>query len=306
MKLSIVSTLYYSAPFLDEFIERCLASAASYEDTELILVDDGSPDDSLLLAKQHASKDSRIIVIELSRNFGHHKAILAGLAASTGDRVFFVDCDLEEPPESLSDFTNLMEAGHVDVVFGITRSGRQSIARRITSSIFWKVFNWASRTPAPVGICNIRLMTRDYVDALVGMPETNVFLGGLFHWVGFKQIAVPIERKYRQDSSYSVRARLTLAVRSIVSFSTAPLRGMFWLGLLIATASAIVACGYLAWRFVAVAPEPGFAALIISLWFLGGAIISGLGLLGIYIAYLYDEVKGRPRVVIRKVHRRLN
>lgn len=191
MSTSIVSTLYRSAPYLDEFVARCLA--LMQDNDELILVDDGSPDELLALAREHAVRDGRIVVVELARNFGHHHAILAGLGQALGDRVF-VDSDLEEAPELLVDFASLMEVGAVDVVFGVHNHSQGSMLRRTTSRLFWFAFNWASDSKTPLNICNVRLMKRGYVDALLSLQEANVFLGGMFHWVGFKQIAIPIER----------------------------------------------------------------------------------------------------------------
>jgi putative glycosyltransferase len=302
MPVSIVTTLYKSAPFIDEFVARCLALMG--EDDELVLVDDGSPDNSLELARSHAAKDQRIAIVALARNFGHHLAILAGLGEARGDCVFFVDSDLEEEPELLTKFRTLMDASGADVIFGIHDHSQGSPLRRATSRAFWRCFNWASDADTPLDICNVRLMSRRYVDALLSLPETNVFLGGMFHWVGFQQIAVPIERRMqRQTSTYSLSARLALAVRSIVSFSTAPLKAMFLLGVGISTFSVALAAYYAVLRFLDPKIPLGFTTLIISIWFLSGVIVACLGVIGIYLAYIYTEAKRRPRVVVKEVLR---
>lgn len=300
MSTSIVSTLYRSAPFLDEFVARCLDLMQSKD--ELVLVDDGSPDNSLALAQKYAARDSRITVVELARNFGHHSAILAGLAQAAGDRVFFVDSDLEEAPELLSEFSAIMDAGAVDVVFGVHNHSQGSLLRRTTSKAFWWVFNWASDSTTPLNICNVRLMNRRYVDALLSLPEANVFLGGMFHWVGFKQIAIPIQRQLRtSQSTYSFAARVSLAVRSIAAFSTAPLKGMFFLGTIMSTLSFVLALYFMILKIIDPEIQLGFTSLIISIWFLSGVIIACLGVLGIYLAYIYTETKRRPRVIIKKI-----
>ncbi len=271
---------------------------------ELILVDDGSPDNSLALARAHAAIDPRITVVELARNFGHHVAILAGLSQARGERVFFVDSDLEEAPELLTEFATVMDANGVDVVFGIHDHSHGSLLRKATSRAFWRFFNWASDNATPLNICNVRLMSRRYVDALVSLPESNVFLGGMFHWVGFRQIGIPIERRPRStDSTYSILARVALAVRSVISFSTAPLKGMFLLGTIISTFSALLAVYFVVLKIVDPTIQVGFTALIISIWFLSGIIIACLGVIGIYLAYMYTETKRRPRVVVRDVFR---
>jgi putative glycosyltransferase len=302
MSISLVSTLYKSAPFLDEFVSRC--RALMQDDDELILVDDGSPDDSLEVARSYAANDPRIAVVELARNFGHHRAILAGLSHARGDRVFFVDSDLEEEPELLTSFTPIMDANSADVVFGIHDHSSGSTLRKITSKAFWLFFNWASDSATPLNICNVRLMNRRYVDALLSLPESNVFLGGMFYWVGFKQIGIPIEKTVRRSvSTYSTVARLVLAVRSIVSFTTAPLKGMFLLGVAISIFSSLVAIYFVGKKLIYQDIQLGFTSLIISIWFLSGLIIACLGVLGIYMAYIYTETKRRPRVVVREIFR---
>jgi putative glycosyltransferase len=302
MPTSIVSTLYRSAPYLDEFVARCLA--LMQDNDELILVDDGSPDESLSLAKEHALRDSRIVVVELARNFGHHHAILAGLGQAVGDKVFFVDSDLEEAPELVVEFSSIMEAGAVDVVFGVHNHSQGSLLRRATSRAFWFVFNWASDSTTPLNICNVRLMKRRYVDALLSLPEANIFLGGMFHWVGFKQIAIPVERILRRSqSTYSIAGRVKLAVRSIAAFSTAPLKGMFLLGTIMSTLSLLLAIYFVVLKVIDPKIQLGFTSLIISIWFLSGIIIACLGVLGIYLAYVYTETKRRPRVIIKDVFR---
>jgi putative glycosyltransferase len=302
MSVSLVSTLYKSAPYIDEFVTRCLALMGAAD--ELILVDDGSPDNSLTLARERAATEPRITVVELARNFGHHVAILAGLDQAKGDRVFFVDSDLEEAPELLKEFSAIMDTSGADVVFGIHDHSEGSLLRKATSKTFWRIFNWASDSATPLNICNVRLMNRNYVDALVSLPESNVFLGGMFYWVGFKQIAITIERRIRRsNSTYSALARVALAARSIVSFSTAPLKAMFLLGSIISALSVLLATYYVILKIVNPAVQLGFTSLIISIWFLSGIIIACLGIIGIYLAYMYTETKRRPRVIVRDVFR---
>lgn len=273
------------------------------DDGELILVDDGSPDQSLAIACRLAMTEQRIIVVQLSRNFGHHRAILEGLKRATGDRIFLVDSDLEEPPELLTEFSRIMDGSNADVVFGVHDQSQGSALRRFTSILFWRAFNTASGLNSPLNICHVRLMTRRYVDALCSLPESNVFLGGLYQWVGFLQIAITIDRKIvRERSTYNLWARAKLAVKSIVSFSTVPLKAMFWIGVSISTLSAIMAVYYLALRLMNPGIPLGFTTLIISLWFLSGLIIACLGVIGIYMAYMYLETKGRPRVIVSQVH----
>jgi putative glycosyltransferase len=300
--ISIVTTMYKSAPHLEEFVTRCKGLMGPHD--ELILVDDGSPDTSLAIALRHASEDPRVVVVQLARNFGHHPAILTGLAQARGERIFFVDCDLEERPELLTDFTGIMDGAQADVVFGIHEHQGLSTSRRLTSQAFWRLFNWASDVDMPLNICNVRLMSRRYVEALLSMPERNIFLGGMFHWVGFKQLAVPIERRVRQTAStYSAAARVALAIRSIISFSTVPLQFMFWVGIAISSLSVSIAFYYAVLKLLDPDIQLGFTTLIISIWFLSGAVIACLGVIGIYLAYMYTEIKQRPRTIIQQITR---
>lgn len=302
MAISVVTTLYKSAPYIDEFVSRTKALMSDHD--ELIMVDDGSPDNSLEIARRHASNDGRIVLVELSRNFGHHPAILAGLSQTRNDRIFLVDSDLEEEPELLREFSSVMDASGVDVVFGIHDHSQASVSRKLTSKFFWRLFSKMTDTSMPLNICNVRLMNRRYVDALLSLPERNVFLGGMFHWVGFKQLAVPIKRNTRTTpSTYSIAARIGLAVRSVVSFSTVPLKVMLWVGALISAFSLLLAIYYAVLKLLNPHIQLGFTTLIISIWLLSGIIIGCLGVIGVYLAYVYTEIKHRPRTVVREITR---
>jgi putative glycosyltransferase len=303
--LSIVSTMYRSAPFLDEFITRSLDAAARLDERfELVLVDDGSPDESLAIAKKRAGADPRIRVVELSRNFGHHAAMLAGLAEARGGRVFLVDSDLEEEPELLLEFSEVMRARGADVAFGVHGQSVGSWSRRLSSAAFWRFFNFFSEIKTEPDICNVRLMTRAYVDALLSMPERNVFLGGMFVWPGFSQTSVFVKRQIRRDvSTYTIKRRVLLMVDSVVSFSTRPLQMIFWLGGAIMGLSTLIAAGVVILK-LSYGDEMvrGFSATVTSIWFLGGLNILSVGVVGIYVAYIYREVKARPRVIVKQVH----
>lgn len=306
MDISIISTLYRSEPFIVELVERCKAAAEKLtSDYEIILVDDGSPDNSLAVATKIAANDPHVMVVELSRNFGHHRAIMEGIAHASGQRVFLLDSDLEEPPEVLLPFDQIMSEKNCDVVYGVHGQSNGSWLRRYTSKHFWRVFGFIGTTNTPSDICNVRLMNRKYIDALLLLPENDVFLGGLFYWVGFKQVPTLVERRInRSRSTYSFVARVRLAFRAILSFSDAPLRGIFWFGTIVAILSSLVALYFIAhWMRTPTTPM-GFTALIVSIWFLGGTIIACLGVLGMYLSYIFSETKSRPRTIVRKIHGR--
>lgn len=302
IRLSCVTTLYKSERFVEEFVRRCDAAARLVTDSyEIILVDDGSPDRSRQIGQSLATKFPNLRVIELSRNFGHHPAILAGLEASRGEMVFLIDSDLEEAPELLVSFyQHLVANADTDVVYGFHRRQDETPLRKLTSGTFWKVFSRLSDVTILPNLANVRLMKRNYVDALVAMPDRNVFLGGMFSWPGFRQEAVEVMRQQRADTSYSWRARMRLASLAAVSFTKTPLLAAFWLGMGIAMISFAIGVFVLLQRLmIGGAAADGWSSLMLSIWFLGGLIMGSIGVVGLYIAQIFDQVRGRPRFIVR-------
>lgn len=309
MKLSIVATLYQSAPYINEFYER--ASAAAYalvkDDYEIVLVNDGSPDDSFTLARQLQVRDSRIQLIDLSRNFGHHAAIVAGLAQACGEQVFLIDCDLEEQPEWLLSFAEKMEALDVDVVFGIQESRVASRISNFLGEIFWSALNFLSSTPIPHNPMTCRLMRRCYVNSLMEVGDRVLYLAGVFAWTGFKQVSIPLRKEPRpvmHKSSYNLPRKLMQVADSFASFSIAPLSIIFLVGLLSSLGSVLLTFALLVWKLFQ--PEmvlPGFTSLMLSIWFLSGIIILSLGVIGLYVGKIFQEVKRRPLYVIKNIYK---
>ena len=232
MDLSVVATLYRSQPYIEEFYRRiCAAASAITPDFELILVNDGSPDGSLEAAVALYQRDERVRVIDLSRNFGHHRAIMTGLGHALGDLVFLIDCDLEEEPELLSRFhARLVETG-ADVIYGTQVSRKGGIWERISGAVFYKVFRALSSAPVPKNLVTVRLMTRRYVHALVQHRDREIFLAGLWQITGFQQVALPIVKLWRRTSSYSWRHKVAILVNAVTSFSTTPLVWIFYVGI---------------------------------------------------------------------------
>src|SRR4051812_25349055 len=186
MHLSVVTTMYRSAPYLVEFHDRvCRAAKALFESFEIVFVNDGSPDEALDVAVRLFEEDERVRVIDLSRNFGHHAAIMTGLDRAHGDLVFLLDCDLEEEPELLSAFHDAMEATRADAVYGVQASRKGGRVERWAGAVFYKVFNALSATPVPANLVTARLMTRRYVRALVAHREREICLAGLWAITGF-------------------------------------------------------------------------------------------------------------------------
>lgn len=304
--LSIVTTLYHSAQFVAEFHRRMVAAAAAAKSPfEIVYVNDGSPDLSLEAALELARADSRVVVVDLSRNFGHHQAIMAGLAAARGELVFLIDVDLEERPEWLELFLREMADERADAVFGQVDSRLGNPLRRISGWFFYKLFNLISETPIPKNLCTVRLMTRRYVDSLLKLQDRNLFLGGNFAWAGFVQRPLVVQKESRTTaSSYTLKKRLRLFAGALTSFSAAPLKYVFFLGALLAGVSALVGIGVvIRWLVEPESVLVGWASVMVSVWFLGGLLILVSGLIGYYIAMIFEETKHRPSFIVRAIWR---
>jgi putative glycosyltransferase len=305
MDLSVVTTLYRSAPHLREFYARARAAAEPLaREFEIVLVNDGSPDDSQEIALQLCAADPRVRLVELSRNFGHHKAMMTGLAYARGRRVFLIDCDLEEEPELLGRFHRRMRATGADVVYGVQTGRKGGLLERLTGQLFYRLFNLLSSYPVPPNLVTARLMRRRYVRSLVRHRDREVFMAGLWAVTGFRQVAVPVRKHSRPDTTYGLVRKLALVVNAVTAFSSRPLAWIFYLGCLILALSGGAGLYLIARRLFFGGLLAGWASLIVSVWFLGGLSIFCLGIIGIYLAKMFSEVKRRPYTVVRKVYGR--
>jgi putative glycosyltransferase len=303
MDLSIVSTLYRSEPYIDEFVHRCIRAATQItHDFEIVLVNDGSPDGVLDKALNLQNDYKQLRIVDLSTNFGHHRAMMTGLCFARGKRVFLIDSDLEEDPAWLIDFWASMDSSGADVVFGVQRKRKGGVTERFFGAAFYWLVNMLSHNTIQANSVTARLMTAQYVAVLTQFQEREFAIGDLWVQAGFRQISLRVDKAYRGDSSYSFRKRAGNALRAIVSTSTVPLSLIFGFGLFICTLSGIY-IAVLLWRFmfVGVAAE-GWTSLILSVWFFGGLSLMAIGTIGIYIARIFHETKRRPYVALRGVH----
>jgi putative glycosyltransferase len=297
MYLSIVTTLYQSAPHIEEFYSRVTASAKEItQDYEVIFVDDGSPDDSLNKALDLCKKDFKVKVVELSRNFGHHEAIMVGLEHCSGKYVFLLDVDLEEAPEWLNAFYTKQQTHNVDVVVGVQTQRSGGVNKRLGGQLFYKVFNWLSSTQVPEGVTIARIMTRRYVESLISHTEKELFFAGLCELTGYQQLLVEVDKPYKGTTSYSFTKRLKQAVSAIASFSNRPLYLVFSIGLFIFL-GAVASIAVIIFQKVFYSLQLGYASLVASIWGMGGILMMSVGVLGIYLAKIYSEVKKRPTIV---------
>ncbi|NPC55772.1 glycosyltransferase family 2 protein [Caenimonas soli] len=306
MKLSIVATLYQSGPYVDEFCARASAAARQLagEDYELVLVNDGSPDDSLQRAVRLGASDPHIVVVDLSRNFGHHKAMMTGLAHSRGERVWLIDSDLEEEPEWLLSFARQMDEERCDVVYGVQERRKGGLFERWSGQWFYRFFRALTGLALPENVVTARLMTRRYVDSLLTHGEREVFMAGLWFITGFDQHPQVVLKGGTSETTYTLRRKMSLLVNSVTSFSNAPLIAIFYIGLAIF----LVACGYAFWLVVSwtffAKPLSGWTSVMASIWLLGGLVISFIGVVGIYLSKIFSETKQRPYTIVRQVYGR--
>jgi putative glycosyltransferase len=304
MKLSIVTTLYRSAATIDEFYRRSVkaAEALGY-DVEFIMVNDGSPDDSLERALRLQQDDPRVMVLDLSRNFGHHKAIMVGLSYARGDRVFLLDSDLEEQPEDLFRFHERFAQGDCDAVYGVQEKRRGNLLQRLPGEAFFFLAQLLTDQPIPRNAVMSRLMTHDYVRALTRHRDREFIMFYLMHLTGFRQISLPIHKLSRAFTTYSAGMRIDMAVKFLTTTSTRLLYLILYAGLLIFGLSAGVIVYFVGRYMASGIGVDGFTSQIVSIWFFGGLITLILGILGIYIANILSETKRRPYAIVRRVHR---
>jgi putative glycosyltransferase len=298
--LTIVTTLYRSAPYLREFHARAGAAAARVAGAyELILVDDGSPDDAQAIALELCRRDPRVGLIELSRNFGHHKAMMTGLAAARGRRVFLIDCDLEEDPEWLVRFDQVMAATGADVVYGVQAERKGGAVERWTGRAFYRVFNWLTTEPVPANLVTARLMTRAYVRSLVRHRDREVFLAGLWATTGFRQVPLAVAKRSKGTTTYDVRRKAAVLVNAVTSFSNRPLVFIFYLGCAILALSGAAGTALIIRRLFFGVYLAGWPSLIVSIWFLGGLGLFCQGIIAVYLSKVFSETKRRPYTVVR-------
>ncbi|WP_434715343.1 glycosyltransferase family 2 protein [Paraburkholderia sp. A3RO-2L] len=304
LKLSVVTSLYRSSPYIDAFYRRIVADAEKLTSAfEIVFVNDASPDDSLEVARRVCATDPRVKVIDLARNFGQHRALMCGMRYACGERVFVIDVDLEEEPENLGRFWHVMdEDPEIDVVVGELEKKTLPFGKAFTSDLFYKVFNAFS--PVQVSDRDIvsRLMKRSYVGALQEYGETELFLPAVWKDAGFRQKRIVATKVFDGNSSYTFRKKLTMAIDAITSFSSKPLTGIFYLGLLSSGVAALVILYLLAQKLFWGRVFLGWTSLMAALFMIGGVIVFSIGVVGIYISKIFLEVKGRPGSLVRAIY----
>ncbi len=299
--LSVVLPVYNEELGIVSFSQSLISVLSKLEDSyEIIFVNDGSSDASLLKIKELCEVNASCKFIHLSRNFGHQIAISAGIDFAKGDYVVLMDSDGQDPPEEIPNLLAKCNEGF-DVVYATRISrGKESYFKTITAKWFYKILNRITTVPIPLDVGDFRIMNKKVVNALRQMPEKQRYLRGQIAWLGFKQSSVEYHRKSREegDTKYTVRKMIHLALDGLTSFSNWPLRLATISGFVCAFIGFILILYTLYSRYITKDYEPGWASLMITLVFIGGIQLIGIGIIGEYIGRINENVKNRPLYVV--------
>ena len=303
IRFSFVIPVFNERETLPELHRRLSAVTAELDgESELLFVDDASWDGSYDLLTELARQDARVRVIRFARNFGHQVAITAGLDHAAGDAVVVMDADLQDPPEVVPDLVARWEEGY-EVVYAV-RSGREgeSWLKRTTAAGFYRVLRRIAHVEMPLDAGDFRLVDRRAVDAFRSMRERARYVRGMFSWVGFRQIGVPYDRpeRFAGEPKYSYRRSLTLAVDGLVSFSNAPLRLALIVGFVFSSLAFLVGVFAIVANLAGAFTVPGWTSILVVVSFLGGVQLILIGMLGLYVGRIYEEVKARPIYIVRE------
>lgn len=273
-------------------------------DSEIIFIDNNSSDNSYSLMVDYSRNDPRFKVIHFSRDFGNQIAVTAGLDYSVGQAVIVMDADLQDPPEVVLEMAKRWREGF-DVVYGIRekRSG-ETWFKRATASIFYRILGKLSQTKIPADVGDFRLADRKAINAIKAMRERSRFLRGMFAWIGFKQTGVYFHRaeRFAGKTKYPLRKMVRLAVDGVLSFSNLPLRIALAFGSIVAGLSFALGITAIILKVSGVYAVSGWASLVVIVLFLGGMQLTVIGIVGEYLARMYDEVKRRPLYIVGETH----
>ncbi len=300
-------------PFLNEeenlplLYERCTkVFQALEEEVEFVFIDDGSTDKSLAWVKQTATKDPTVKYIQLSRNFGHQRAITSGMHLCTGDAAVIIDADLQDPPEVIADMVVKWKEGF-EVVHAVRSSRKgESRLKKFMAYVFYRILSKMTEVQMTVDAGDFRLLDRKALDALNAMPEQHRYMRGLASWIGFSQTTVEYERDARHAgvTKYPLIKSVALALNAITSFSGTPLRFIFYLGTVLCTLSVGIGIYlFIVWNFIQTSPRhAGTTYLTLAIFFVSGLQMLCMGILGQYLRRVFDEIKNRPLYLIKQTN----
>ncbi len=302
MKLSVVSPVYNGASFLEELIVRIKKNVPSdFDKLEIILVDDYSPDGSWSAIESLSAIHEEVYGYKLSRNFGQHFAIMAGLSKATGDYVVVLDCDLQDQPEEIPRlYKKLQEGYHAVVARRYDR--KDGFLKKLFSRAFYRTLSYLTGTNQDATVANFGIYSKAVIQEVVNLPEKIKFFPNMVKWVGFERGELDVEHAARTEgkSNYNIRKLINLAIDVILAYSNKPLRLIVKFGITIALVSFLMAIATFIMKLSGNIIVSGYASLIVSIWFLSGCILITLGILGLYIGKIFDSVKDRPIFIIEK------
>ena len=300
--LSVVIPVYMAEKILPELCSRMdKVFEQMPSKCELILVEDYSPDNSWEAIEDLSQEYDFIKGIKLSRNFGQHYAITAGLEHANADWVVVMDCDLQDPPEEIINLYNRALEGY-DIVQAQRRNRKDSFGKRMGSKLFYSIFSFLTDSKLDCSIGNFGIYKRSVIHAISEMGDSIRFFPTMVQWVGFRRAVQPIEHASRSEgrSSYNLSKLLTLAFNNMIAFSDKPLRLIIYMGIFISFLAMIVAAVFFIKYLRGEVLVLGYASLILSIWFLGGITIFVMGMLGVYVGKIFHKVKGRPDYIIQE------
>jgi dolichol-phosphate mannosyltransferase len=299
--ISVISPVYGASASLRELVQRIKVSAETITDNyEIILVEDHGPDTSWEIIEQLCTTDPKIIGIRHSRNFGQQYALNCGLDHARGEWIVTLDCDLQDRPEEIVNLYQKAQQGF-DIVLASRQNRQDDFLKKFFSRIFYYLLSYLTDTHMDSSVANFAIYHHKVVDALRSMNDYYRYYPTMIHWVGFRLTKLPIAHAERTDgkrSSYNFHKRLTLAFDTIVSFSDKPLRLTVKLGLLISLITAILAIVLVVRYFVKAEAVSGWTSTFLSIWFVSGLVITILGMVGIYVGKIFENVKGRPTYIV--------
>jgi polyisoprenyl-phosphate glycosyltransferase len=299
--LSIILPVYNERENLEALLARLVPvlEKSSNGLFEVLFVDDGSYDGSAEFLDSFHTRDCRLKVIHLSRNFGHQAAQQAGLEAAVGEAIILMDADLQDPPEILDQLVEKWRQGY-DVVYAVRKKRKEGLHKRMAYAVFYRTLKAISQIDMPLDAGDFCLLERRVVDTLVSLPEHNRFLRGLRSWVGFKQVGIEYERDVRHAGSpkYTLRKLVQLALSGYIGFSAMPLHLAAWLGLLSAGTGFVLFLWVITTKLWGIPTPSGWASILALILFMGGVQFLILGVIGEYLSRVYDEVRQRPLYIV--------
>ena len=299
-KLSVVVPVYHGEKSLPELYSRIKKNAEEkFSSYEIILVNDSSPDNSWEVIKNICEENTKVKGINLTRNFGQHYAILAGLKHVQGEWIVVMDCDLQDMPEEIGNLYKQAMIGY-DIVIAQRTQRKDIFRRKVYSKLFYLIFGWLTETSQDSSTANFGIYHNRVISSVLSMKDHIWCFSLMIQWVGFKKCFLPVnhDRRLEGKSSYTLKKLLSLSFNNMIGFSDKSLYLVTYLGLIISFFSVLVSIYYLIAYFMGIVEVSGYISLILSIWFLGGSIIFILGITGIYIGKVFDKVKERPLYII--------